>query len=212
MSDGMQDRLDRLNSAHSERDFSMANNPSPVLGRSPRQRRGQRSAVFSFYSKPEFVEEISQKTKRRTASGPGESLCDSCFVCKLQLCCQYKCLLPNCSVSRRRAPISMGPCRLNSGALRAPTAGLYCPPAASGVPPWPPVWGVPALCPGSALAELPCQIFQETRKIWTRTRRTSCHSTEVRPFQIGGTVRTPELKGTGGAGPVGYALGSEIGD
>ena len=31
-------------------------------------------------------------------------------------------------------------------------------------------------------------------------------------IQIGGTVRTPELKGTGGAGPVGYAPGSEIGD
>ena len=53
ISDGTQDPLDRLNSSHSERDFSMANNPSPVLGRSPLvrgQRRGQRSAVFSFYS------------------------------------------------------------------------------------------------------------------------------------------------------------------
>ena len=66
--------------------------------------------------------------------------------------------------------------------------------------------------PGSALAELPSQIFPETRKNWTRTKYTSCHSTEVRPFQIGGTVRTPELKGPRGAGPVGYAPGSEIGD
>ena len=40
------------------------------------------------------------------------------------------------------------------------------------------------------------------RRIWTRTRRTSYHSTEVRPFQIGGTVRTPGLKGTGGAAGV----------
>ena len=62
------------------------------------------------------------------------------------------------------------------------------------------------------LAELVSQIFPETRKIWTRTRRTSCHSTEVRCFQIGGTVRTPELKGTGGAGPVGYASGSDSAD
>ncbi len=108
MSDGTQDRLDRLNSSHSERGFSMANNPSPNLGRSPQrthamvrgQRRGQRSAVFSFYGKPEFVEEISQKTKRRTASGPGESLRDNGFVYKLQPRCRYKCLLPNCGVSR----------------------------------------------------------------------------------------------------------------
>ena len=34
----------------------------------------------------------------------------------------------------------------------------------------------------------------------------------MRPFQIGGTVRTPELKGTGGAGPVGYASGSDSAD
>ena len=47
-------------------------------------------------------------------------------------------LLPSRRVLRR-APISMGPCRLNSGALRAPTAGLYCSPVASGVPLWPPV-------------------------------------------------------------------------
>ncbi len=100
ISDGTQDRLDRLNSSHSERDFSMANHPSPVLGRSPRQRRGQRSAVFSFYGKPKFVEEISQKTKRRTASGPGESLHANSFVYKLQPCCRYKCLLPNCGVFR----------------------------------------------------------------------------------------------------------------
>ena len=100
ISDGTQDRLDRLNSSHSERDFSMANNPSPVLGRSPRQRRGQRSAVFSFYGKPEFVEEISQKTKRRTVSGPGESLRANGFIYKLQPRCRYKCLLPNCGVSR----------------------------------------------------------------------------------------------------------------
>ena len=31
ISDGTQDQLDRLNSSHSARDFSMANNPSPVL-------------------------------------------------------------------------------------------------------------------------------------------------------------------------------------
>ena len=97
MSDGTQDRLDRLNSSHLERDFSMANNLPPNLSRSPQrthamvrgQRRGQRSAVFSFYGKPEFVEEISQKTKRRTASGPGESLRDNGFVYKLQPRCRY---------------------------------------------------------------------------------------------------------------------------
>ena len=54
--------------------------------------------VFLFYSKPEFIEEISQKTKQRTVSGPGESLRDNSFIYKLQLCCQYKCLLPNCGV------------------------------------------------------------------------------------------------------------------
>ena len=37
MSDCTQDRLDRLNSSHSERDFSMANNPLPNLGRSPQR-------------------------------------------------------------------------------------------------------------------------------------------------------------------------------
>ena len=41
---------------------------------------------------------------------------------------------------------------------------------------------------------------------------TSCHSKEVGTFQVGCTVRTPELKWTRGAGPVGYAPGSEIED
>ena len=108
MSDGTQDRLDRLNSSHLERDFSMANNLPPNLSRSPQrthamvrgQRRGQRSAAFLFYGKPEFVEEISQKTKRRTVSGPGESLRANGFVYKLQPRCRHKCLLPNCGVSR----------------------------------------------------------------------------------------------------------------
>ena len=108
MSDGTQDRLDRLNSSHSERDFSSYGEQSFTKSRQIAarthamvrgQQRGQRSAVFSFYSKPEFVEEISQKTKRRTVSGPGESLRANGFVYKLQPRCRYKCLLPNCGVS-----------------------------------------------------------------------------------------------------------------
>ena len=88
---------DWLNVSHSEHDFSMVNDHLPPnLSRSQRthmmaqlegQQQGQRSAVFTFYSKPEFVEEISQKTKWRAISGPGESLCDNSFVYKLQLCC-----------------------------------------------------------------------------------------------------------------------------
>ena len=70
----------------------------------------------------------------------------------------------------------------------------------------------PALCPGSALAELPCQISPETRKNWACTMCTSFHSTEVRCIQMGGTVRTPKLKGPGGAGPVGYDPGSDFAD
>ena len=42
--------------------------------------------------------------------------------------------------------------------------------------------------------------------------RSSFHSTEVHCIQIGGIVRTPELKGPGRTGPVGYDPGSEIGD
>ena len=41
---------------------------------------------------------------------------------------------------------------------------------------------------------------------------TSCHSKEVRTFQTGGTRTTLKLKRAKGAGPVGYAPGSEIGD
>ena len=113
--------------------------------------------------------------------------------------------IPDCLM--RRAPISMGPCRLNSGALCALADGLYCSPVASGVPPWPPTWGKPALFPGSASAELPCQLFTEIGKIWTCAMCTSCHSKEVSTPQVGCTAETRELNRPGGCRACGICLG-----
>ena len=90
---------------------------------------------------------------------------------------------------------------------------FIAPPQPQGAPRGLPSERARRYAPGRRWPSCRLRFSQKPGKInWTRTRCTSCHSTEVCPFQIGGTVRTPELKGTGGAGPVGYASGSDSAD